>query len=85
MLCLVYQTRNVLAQIIMNVPEVGSLKTRRSSSCNMERILEMLVQGIKKTVTEAPQEEKRSYKSKRIDGLTKCDLRSLRALVIARL
>lgn len=42
---------------VCDIPEVGGLQTCRTSLIDAEDTLEMTVQGVEKTVTEAPEEE----------------------------
>lgn len=54
----------------LNIPKIRSLKTCRSSTINIEDLLEMLVQRIEKAITETPKEEEDRDESNGPDGFS---------------
>ena len=53
-----------------DIPEIRSLKTSRPRTIDIENLLEMLVQGVEKAITETPEKEEDGHKSDRPDGFS---------------
>lgn len=66
-------------------PEVGGLKTGRTRLVDVEDVLEVLVEGVEETVTEAPEEEEGGDKGDGPDGFADGQLRSAGDAAIGRL
>lgn len=56
------------------IPKVGGLQARGTSLCNVQDILEMLIQGIEQAVAKAPEEEEDGDEGDWEDGLAQSEL-----------
>lgn len=66
-----------------DIPKVSGLKTSRSRLCNVECLLEVLVQGVEQAIAEAPEEEEDGDKAEGKEGFSEGELGCLCDLVIA--